>query len=195
MDPIALIKADRLEARKVQDPNADICFLSLASSGGQASVRTLVVRDIIGRSVRLFINSTSPKWHLLKDGAHYELLLWYPSRQKQYRIQGATNMVEPDEVKTNWFRRPRGSKQLDYVYKEFAAQSSEVASRQVLVDEINRIKQTYKPDDMLPPDEATGVELIANRVEMLDLNREDRIHDRRVFLHDGSSWEQKFLIP
>ena len=103
-------------------------------------------------------------------------------------------MVEPEEVKANWFRRPRGSKQLDYVYKEFAAQSSEVASRQVLVDEINRIKQTYKPDDMLPPDEATGVELIANRVEMLDLNREDRIHDRRGF-HDGSSWEQKFLIP
>lgn len=195
MDPIAIIKADRTEARKIQDPNADICFLALASSDGAASVRTLVVRDIAGKSIRLFINSTSPKWHLLKNGAKYELLLWYPTQQKQFRIQGATNMVEPEQVKANWFRRPRGSKQLDYVYKEFAPQSSEIASRDVLVDEINRIKQSYKPDDMLPPDEATGVELIADRIEMLDLNREDRIHDRRVFLHDGTTWQQKFLIP
>jgi pyridoxamine 5'-phosphate oxidase len=195
MDPIAIIKADRIEARKIQDPNADICFLALASSDGEASVRTLVIRDIVDRSIRLFINSTSPKWRLLKNGAQYELLLWYPTQQKQFRIQGATNMVEPQEVKSNWFRRPRGSKQLDYVYKEFAPQSSEIASRDVLVDEINRIKHSYKPDDMLPPDEATGVELIADRIEMLDLNREDRIHDRRVFLHDGATWQQKFLIP
>ena len=133
MDPLSIIKSDRTEARKVQDANADICFLALAAKDGLASVRTLVVRDIVNRAIRLFINSTSPKWQSLNDGAHYELLLWYPSQQKQYRIQGETSMVEPEEVKTNWFRRPQGSKRLDYVYKEFAAQSSEIASREVLM--------------------------------------------------------------
>jgi len=195
MNPIASIKADRTEARKVQDPNADVCFLALGSAAGGASVRTLVLRDISERAFLLFINSSSPKWHLLNDGASYELLLWYPSQQKQYRIQGTTSMLEPEEVKASWFRRPRGSKQLDYVYKEFAPQSSEISDREVLVDEINRINQVYKPDDMLPPDEATGVELMANRIEMLDLNREDRIHDRRVFSFDDGDWEQRFLIP
>lgn len=195
MEPIAEIRADRTEARKMQDANADTCFLALASKDGVASVRTLILRDIVDRSFRLFINSSSPKWYLLLNGASYELLLWYPSQQRQYRIQGETSVLEPDEVKTNWFRRPRGSKQLDYVYKEFAPQSSEISSREVLVDEINRIKQTYKPDDMLPPDEVTGVELVANRIEMLDLNREDRIHDRRLFLFQDGAWQQKYLIP
>lgn len=195
MNPIASIKADRTEARKVQDANADVCFLALASATGAASVRTLVLRDIRERAFLLFINSSSPKWHLLNDGANYELLLWYPSQQKQYRVQGTTSMLEPEEVKSNWFRRPRGSKQLDYVYKEFAPQSSEISNREILVDEITRIKQVYKPDDMLPPDEATGVELTANRIEMLDLNREDRIHDRRLFSYDNDTWEQRFLIP
>lgn len=195
MEPIAEIRADRTEARKMQDANADTCFLALASKEGVASVRTLILRDIVDRSFRLFINSSSPKWYLLLNGASYELLLWYPSQQRQYRIQGETSVLEPDEVKTNWFRRPRGSKQLDYVYKEFAPQSSEISSREVLVDEINRIKQTYKPDDMLPPDEVTGVELVANRIEMLDLNREDRIHDRRLFLFQDGAWQQKYLIP
>ena len=195
MDPIAEIKADRTEARKVQDANADSVFLALASSDGKASVRTLVLRDIVDRAFRLFINSTSPKWQLLNEGAHYELLLWYPSQQKQYRIQGETSMLEPEEVKTNWFRRPQGSKRLDYVYKEFAPQSSEIESREVLTNEIGRIKSVYKPDDMTPPDSATGIELIATRIEMLDLNREDRIHDRRVFNYDGNDWQQTFIIP
>jgi len=104
-------------------------------------------------------------------------------------------MLEPEEVKANWFRRPQGSKRLDYVYKEFAPQSSEIASRQVLTDEIARIKQTHKPDDMTPPDSATGIELIANRIEMLDLNREDRIHDRRVFNYENGSWSETYIIP
>ena len=195
MNPIAEIRADRTEARKLQDANADTCFLALASPEGLASVRTLVLRDIVDRSFRLFINGTSPKWQLLKQGASYELLLWYPSQQKQYRIQGETNTIDPDDVKTNWFRRPRGSKQLDYVYKEFAPQSSEISSRDILVDEVNRIKRAYKPDDMTPPDEVTGIELVANRIEMLDLNREDRIHDRRLFLFSDGAWQQRFLIP
>ncbi len=195
MNPIDEIRADRTESRKVQDANSDTCFLALASPEGVASVRTLVLRDIIDRTFRLFINSTSPKWQLLRNGASYELLLWYPSQQRQYRIQGETSMLESKEVKTNWFRRPRGSKQLDYVYKEFAPQSSEISSRSVLVDEINRIKQVYKPDDMLPPDEVSGVDLIAHRIEMLDLNREDRIHDRRLFLFENEEWQQRYLIP
>lgn len=195
MNPIDLIKADRIEARKVQDANADVCFLALASKEGVASVRTLVIRDIIDRNFRLFINSTSPKWRLLNDGASYELLLWYPSQQKQFRVQGSTSLLEPTEVKTNWFRRPKGSKFLDYVYQEFAPQSSEIESRETLVNEIARIKSTYKTDDMTPPDAATGVELTANRIEMLDLNREDRIHDRRVFTFENSAWQQKYLIP
>lgn len=195
MDPIAQIRADRIEARKVQDANADTCFLALASQDGQASVRTLVLRDIVDRTFRLFINSTSPKWQLLNSGANYELLLWYPSQQKQFRIQGETSLIEPEEVKSNWFRRPQGSKYLDYVYKEFAPQSSEISSRDVLVDEINRLKQAYKSDDMTAPEAATGVELIANRIEMLDLNREDRIHDRRVFTFQDGDWQQAFIIP
>ncbi|MFN3236178.1 MAG: pyridoxamine 5'-phosphate oxidase family protein [Pseudomonadales bacterium] len=195
LDPLAEIRADRTEARKIQDANADTCFLALASKQGEASVRTLVLRDIVGRAFRLFMNNTSPKWQLLTSGATYELLLWYPSQQKQYRIRGETNLVDTEEVKSNWLRRPQGSKYLDYVYKEFAPQSSEISSRAVLTDEITRLKKTYKPDGMTAPDSAMGVELIANHIEMLDLNREDRIHDRRVYSFEASGWQERFIIP
>ena len=195
MNPLTNIMNDRAEARKQGDSNADTCFLALADKDGQASVRTLVLREITDRHVVLFLNRTSPKWQLFQQGASYELLLWYTSMQRQYRIQGTMQPLDREIVKQTWQRRPQGSKYLDYLYQEMAPQSSEIESREQLANEIQRLKQSYKVDDMQAPADVGGIELIANRVEMLDLNREDRIHDRRVFSLQDGLWTVKYLVP
>jgi len=195
VNPLTNIMNDRAEARKQGDSNADTCFLALADKDGQASVRTLVLREITDRHVVLFLNRTSPKWQLFQQGANYELLLWYASMQRQYRIQGTMQPLDPEVVKQTWQRRPQGSKYLDYVYQEMAPQSSEIESREQLANEIQRLKKSYKIDDMQAPADVGGIELIANRVEMLDLNREDRIHDRRVFSLQDGRWTVKYLVP
>ena len=195
MNPLTNIMNDRAEARKQGDSNADTCFLALADKDGQASVRTLVLREITDRHVVLFLNRTSPKWQLFQQGANYELLLWYTSMQRQYRIQGTMQPLDREIVKQTWQRRPQGSKSLDYLYQEMAPQSSEIESREQLANEIQRLKQSYKVDDMQAPADVGGIELIANRVEMLDLNREDRIHDRRVFSLQDGLWTVKYLVP
>jgi pyridoxamine 5'-phosphate oxidase len=195
VNPLTNIMNDRAEARKQGDSNADTCFLALADKDGQASVRTLVLREITDRHVVLFLNRTSPKWQLFQQGANYELLLWYTSMQRQYRIQGTMQPLDREIVKQTWQRRPQGSKYLDYLYQEMAPQSSEIESREQLANEIQRLKQSYKVDDMQAPADVGGIELIANRVEMLDLNREDRIHDRRVFSLQDGLWTVKYLVP
>ena len=195
MNPIDEIKQTRNEARKVHDANADVCFLALASPEGEASVRTLVLRDINENRFSLFINQSSPKWQLFSKGANYQLLLWYPSQQRQFRISGRSEAIDSEAVRTNWHRRPAGSKYLDYVYKEFAPQSSSLDSREALSVEIERLKSLHKPDDMTPPEEVTGVDLIANDIEMLDLNRDDRIHDRVRFTLSAGAWSSEPLVP
>ena len=195
MNPIDEIKQTRNEARKVHDANADVCFLALASPEGEASVRTLVLRDINENRFSLFINQSSPKWQLLSKGANYQLLLWYPSQQRQFRISGRSEPIDSEAVRTNWHRRPAGSTYLDYVYKEFAPQSSSLDSRGALSVEIERLKSLHKPDDITPPEEVTGVDLIANDIEMLDLNRDDRIHDRVRFTLSAGAWSSEPLVP
>ena len=195
MDPIDKIKTDRAEARKLSDPNADTCFLALADKNGQASVRTLVLREICDRHFVLFLNRTSPKWKLLEAGAGYELLIWYPSRQRQYRVQGSLVELDSSIVNVNWLRRPQGSKYLDYVYQEMAPQSSKLNNRQQLVEEVQRLKQVYKIDEMHAPTAVGGVQLVASRIEMLDLNRDDRIHDRQLFTFADGQWAAQVLVP
>jgi len=194
MDPIESIQNDRTEARKVHDPNADTCFLALASQQGSASIRTLVLRDIVENRFSIFMNQSSPKWQLLSDKAGYELLLWYPSQQRQYRISGEHQIMDQDEVETNWYRRPHGAKLLDYLYSAVAAQSSVIGSRQSLENEVARIGELQPENDMAPPNGVTGIELLANRIDMLDLNRQDRLHDRRLFTRESNSNDQKWQV-
>jgi pyridoxamine 5'-phosphate oxidase len=195
LNPIQKIQNDRAKARKLGDTNADICFLALTDSDGRASVRTLVLRDIIDNRFTLFINKTSPKWQALSSGASYELLLWYSSMQRQYRISGSAQALDTEIVKTNWQRRPIGSKYLDYVYEELGNQSSVISSREILTNKIIQLKGSQSPDDMVTPPMVAGIELVATKIEALDLNMEDKIHDRQVYRFDGTSWTSEILIP
>lgn len=195
MNPIQKLQQDRTDARKLGDTNADVCFLALADTDGKASVRTLVLRDIVDNHFTLLINKSSPKWQALANGAGHELLIWYASMQRQYRICGTTRELDPDTVRTNWQRRPIGSKYLDYVYEELGAQSTVIDSRQVLTDKIAQLKNDMEADELQAPSQVAGIEIIADRIEILDLNKEDRIHERQIHTFDGSNWSFETLIP
>jgi len=194
MDPNKVILDTRNKARKSNDGNAETCFLAIASQDGQASVRTLVLRDIIDNRYTLFINETSPKWQLLAQDAHYELLLWYPTQQRQFRINGTCHLLLHQDVSDKWQGRPAGSKYMDVLYQSHP-QSTVIASRTELESRIENIKSETVLEDMVPPVEARGVELIANKIEILDLNNKNRLHDRQVFTLEDNQWLSKVLIP
>ena len=195
MDIIEQIKSNREQARQLGDTNADICFLALADPQGNASVRTLVLREIEESSFRLFINKTSPKYRLLTNGATFELLLWYTTMQKQYRVSGEFRELEREVIETNWHRRPIPSKYLDYFYENHAPQSSIVGSRSELKAGIEALRQAHDPDDMTTPGNAVGIELVAYRIESLNLAMEDRLHDRQVHHRTNEGWNTEVLVP
>lgn len=195
MNPLELIRSDRTDARKLEDPNADICFLALAGKDSKVSLRTLVLRSVNENRFSVFVNRTSPKWQALTNDPDYELLLWYPSMQRQYRVSGNVQILDDEIVKTNWHRRPLGSKYLDYVYERLGPQSSFIDSRATLIESIRQVKETWQAEDMEPPDTVAGVDLVAERIEMLDLNREERIHDRQLFTLENGTWTSRVLIP
>jgi pyridoxamine 5'-phosphate oxidase len=195
MNPVEKIQADRKEARQLGDTNADICFLALADSDGNASVRTLVLREITENRFTLFINKSSPKWKALISGASLELLIWYSTLQHQYRVSGSMRELDPEIVKSSWQYRPSGSKYLDHVYQELGDQSSTIPSRETLTEKIKHFEAVLDPENMTAPSFVAGVEILADRIEMLDLSMEDRIHDRRVHNFDGTLWTSEILIP
>ena len=194
MDPIARIKTDRQNARMVDDPNADLCFLALSESG-QPSVRTLVLRDITTEGFTLFVNKTSPKWSIIEANNTAEMLVWYTNSQRQYRINGRIEELGSSDIEQNWHRRPSGSKYMDYSYERLGSQSSEVDSREDLIERINGLKKEHPEDAMVTPASAAAIVLRPEVIEMLDLNMPNRIHDRRRFVLQDGHWQSTQLIP
>jgi pyridoxamine 5'-phosphate oxidase len=195
MNPVERIQSDRTRARELGDTNADICFLALADANGNASVRTLVLREITDNRFTLFINKSSPKWKALMSGASLELLIWYSTLQHQYRVSGPMQELDPEIVKSNWQHRPIGSKYLDHVYEELGDQSSPVSSRDILTNKVKSVAASLDLENMNAPPQVAGIEIIADRIELLNLNMEDRIHDRQVHRLNGTQWESETLIP
>jgi len=199
MHPCKLIEQTRLAARLEKDENSETCFLAIASNEGKASVRTLILRNIIENNFTLFINKSSPKWRQLSQNCHYELLLWYPSQQKQFRINGSCRVLEYTDVCEVWKGRPASSKYMDVLYQELP-QSSTIPSRKILKDNIEQIKTSHDTDKLAAPLSVSGVELKANKIEILDLapsdlSHDDRIHDRQLFQIIDDHWRSEVLIP
>ena len=194
MDPIARIKAERLDARNADDPNADLCFLALSESD-KPSVRTLVLRDITADGFTLFINKTSPKWSIIQANTQAEMLIWYTNSQTQYRISGLIEELAPSVIEHNWHRRPTASKYMDYSYESLGSQSSQIDSRDDLIKHIKELKEEHPEEELVTPESAVGIMLHPEVIEMLDLNSPDRIHDRRRFVFTDGEWRSTQLIP
>ena len=194
MDPIARIKAERQDARDLDDPNADLCFLALSESG-KPSVRTLVLRDITADGFTLFINMTSPKWSIIQANNQAEMLIWYTNSQTQYRISGLIEELAPSFIEHNWHRRPTASKYMDYSYASLGSQSSQIDGRDALIGHIDGLKEKHREEELVTPESAAGIVLRPEVIEMLDLNMPHRIHDRRRFVLTDGKWRFTQLMP
>lgn len=193
-DPILQITQDRQLARSYEDSNAELCMLAL-TDGLTPSVRTLVLRDVTADGLSLYINKTSHKWRIIEQNHNAELLIWYQTIQRQYRVAGTLHTMDPSIIEGNWHRRPAGSKYLDHAYERLGPQSSPIDSQDTLVQFIKGMKAEYHEDDLPTPASAIAVRLVPTRIECLDLNNQDRIHDRRLFHRTDQGWEVQQLVP
>lgn len=188
-DPIALLRADRAEARNLADPNANLCACATVAAG-EPQVRTLVLREVHGR-LALFVNRSSPKHDEFAQSATVQLLVYLPTLAVQYRLTCDLAAMPPAVVHASWRQRPRLPRQLDWLYAE-RPQSSTLPSAAWLETALAAGDAPSALD--VAPDSAVGHYLVPHRVERLHL-RQDRPHDRRCYTLADGTWRSEALMP
>ncbi|NIP16561.1 MAG: hypothetical protein GWM88_18155 [Pseudomonadales bacterium] len=191
MDPLALLARDRAEARRLEDPCANLCTVASVDSAGAPQARTLVLRDVNER-LAIFANETSPKWHEISLNVQISVVVWLPILNLQYRLRCSTERVPAHIVHDSWHQRPEQPKRLDWFYTRHLPQSSRLPDRETLLEHLARIDL---PEPLTPPQTAAGLYLLPTTVERLDLNQSNGIHDRRHFELSDTGWEQSVLVP
>jgi pyridoxamine 5'-phosphate oxidase len=177
------------EARPLMhEPEAVV--LATATENGSPSARMVLMRLHDERSFGWYSNYESRKGGELAANAHAALLWYCEALGRQIRIEGAVEKMSAEESDTYFATRARASQ----LGARASDQSRRLESRAVLEERFDELSETYRDRDVPRPDYWGGFRLTTNRFEFWQ-HRDDRLHDRVIYLLDDSTWRLERQSP
>lgn len=175
-NPIAIFRSwfDEACALKASiEPN----WISLASSSSDSrpSVRAVLLKGFDDRGFILFTNYQSRKGQELLANPHCSFCLYWEALQRQIRVEGVAEKLNPNESDEYFASRPRSS-QIGALVSD---QSREISSRAVMEAKDAELKMLYA-DESIPiprPEHWGGVLIRPLSIEFWQ-GRIGRLHDR-----------------
>jgi pyridoxamine 5'-phosphate oxidase len=157
------------------------------------------VRRVSSTELLVSANATSPKVRALCAQPRAELLLYWPTLQRQYRLSGPMAFVSASREPALYRLSPWRSKVWDQLY-EHTPQSTVVAGREHFVDRfratLERLQRDFSSPSEVPPTDSAGyLALQPDRIEIQVLDLQERLHDRRRFERTAEGWRQHHLMP
>jgi len=171
------------------DPTA--MALATASPDGRPSVRTVLLKGIDDRGYIFYTNYESRKAREMEATRRASLLFFWPSVERQVRIDGIVERISPVESDAYFETRPLDSRLSVYASK----QSEAIESRDVLEEAFERVKRTYGDGPVPRPEWWGGYRIVPDEFEFWQ-GRTSRLHDRlRYVKQPDGSWRRERLAP
>jgi pyridoxamine 5'-phosphate oxidase len=164
--------------------------LATASSKGEPSARMVLLRHHDRTSFGWYTNYDSRKGEELAANPKAALLWYCEALGRQIRIEGTVTSAPAEESDAYFATRARGSQLGAYA----SHQSEPLESREVLEEAVRDVDRRFEGVDVPRPSNWGGYRLTPNRFEFWQ-HRDDRLHDRALFLPDGLSWRRERLAP
>ena len=183
-------------ARRANDPGADWLNLVTVDAEGFPVARIMTIRGVSAEGVVVTVTRESPKMQQLEDGGRYEAHLFWPMVLGQVRMRGAYRIEDPPELAQGWRARAYGGKIADLYQVHCRPQSSVVASREVLLEELAELRRQFPSDRAIEkPAEIVNLVLLPDFLELWIGDATDRMHDRRRYTRQDDDWLEEILVP
>ena len=164
--------------------------LATANASGRPSVRMVLLRGADERGFVFHTNYTSRKAREIDENPHAALCFHWPTIEEQIRIEGTVERLSADESDAYFASRPRGSQ----IGAWASAQSQILPARGVLEKQIDEIERRFDGQPVPRPPFWGGFRIKPDHIEFW-YGRTSRLHDRIVYVRDGSSWRIERLYP
>lgn len=168
-------------------PEPAAMCLSTASPEGQPSGRMVLLRGIDDRGIAFFTNYRSRKAQELDANPACAATLWWPDFQRQIRIEGRAEKVEPELSDAYFASRPIDSQ----LASAASPQSQVVASREELEGAIEALRET---GELIRPGHWGGYRIIPHAIEFWQ-GGYARLHDRFRYTREVDDWRIERLAP
>ena len=164
--------------------------LASATPDGSPSVRMVLLRHHDDRSFGWYTNYQSRKGAQLEANPRAAILWYCEPLGRQIRIEGDVEKMTSAESDAYFATRARGSQ----LGAHASHQSQPLDSRATLEGRVEALAAEFEGRDVPRPNAWGGYRLAPSRFEFWQ-HRDDRLHDRIIYLHDGSAWRRERQSP
>lgn len=189
-DPIELFQAALLNAERVGIELHNAASLATMSADRGPSVRMILLKHADVDGFVFYTNLESRKAHELAETPRAALCFWWSQLQEQIRIEGRTELVDPEEADTYFATRDRGSQ----IGAWASRQSQPMASLEQLRAEVADVEERFDNKPVPRPGNWSGYRLRPERIEFW-YGRPHRLHERYLYTRTPTGWNLSILYP
>lgn len=190
VDPIRLFEDWFSEAVASGIKLPEAMALATASRSGVPSLRMVLLRGLEDGRFAFFTNYGSRKSLELARNPRASLLFYWPSLERQVRIEGTVRKLTRRESSEYFQTRPRESQLAAWA----SAQSSVIPNREALEAEFEQARTRFAGKEVPCPPFWGGYHVIPRQIEFWQ-GREHRLHDRRCYEKQRRGWRFTVLAP
>ncbi len=190
LDPIKKFGALFETVLRDGPPEASACVLATATADGRPSARVVLLKGFDEQGYVVYTNLESQKAVELRQNPQAALCFYWQQLKKQVRVEGSVQPVSPTEADAYFATRPRGSQ-----IGAWASQQSEhLPERKTLETKFEETSRRFGSEQVSRPEFWSGFRLVPERIEFWS-NRDDRLHDRELFIKTEAGWQKSLLYP
>ncbi len=179
---------DEALARNLPEPNA--MTLATAKPDGRPSARIVLLKGYDERGFVFYTNYLSRKGRELEQNPFASLTFFYPTMERQIRVEGSVMKLSAEESDAYFASRPLGS-QLGALASR---QSEVVADRNVFDSRLAELEALAATEILPRPDHWGGFRVVPESLEFWQ-GRPNRLHDRLRYTRQGGTWQIDRLEP
>lgn len=170
---------------------ANAMMLATVDSDGQPHCRVLLLKALDARGFTFFTNYESAKGQQLLANPRAAMTFFWPTLERQVRIEGVIEKVTPEESDAYFQVRPLGSRLGAWA----SPQSQVIEGRAELERLLAETQQRFMETAPHCPEHWGGYRLLPSRMEFWQ-GRASRLHDRLEFrLSSDTAWQRVRLAP
>lgn len=189
-DPLALFDRWFAEARASEPNDPDAMALATADANGRPSARMVLLKSHDRDGFVFHTDGDSRKGDELAVNPRAALLFHWKSLRRQIRIEGPVAPISISKSDAYFATRPRGRQIGAWVSR----QSRPLTDRATFEREIAAFAAKHEGQPIARPPRWSGHRLIPERFEFW-IDRDDRLHERRLFTRATAGWEESLLYP
>lgn len=166
------------------------CCLSTIGTDGYPNARFVALKEVKNDQFIITGPLNSRKGQELKYKPRAALTFWWPSTEKQVRVQGDAHIIAPSEADRYFSERSRESR----IISTISDQGTPVVNTGILEAQFKNFSNKYENREIPRPDSWGGIAIMPVRIEFLDF-KTSRFHERILYIRDGKNWHEQYLQP